>query len=620
MKKKIVISITFVVGLYYFLEFLLPPFVGGGFDCLRMGSPCLIETQSSQGYRLYYTGIRSLKKSSDQRLGIGLAMSGDGAAWTKYDGNPLLARSLFSSKDWRGPDHPAVVREPDGSYTMFLVGHSADGIDRVMRATSADGLSWHGREVVLSLVREAADISRQLERASITALAVRRTDAGYVAYFAGTYRREGKTIQGVSRATSTDGRNWSLDAKNNPVLPIEAENGWEYSTITDLSVLEVDGELRLYYAGTKTYFLSGGETVLPMTLIGLATSPDGVAWTRDAANPIFGPALWRFLKALRSQPHVAAARRRLNAVDSSLPRIKRIGPTAAGVIDLVRALSSDAAWTSAMAAAVRPLETDEPEAPFDTLVISGISVARAGNGYVMAYAGTAAAGADDYRIGLTTSNDGIVWTPGDGEPVLELGDTPASTYLWSASVTVSRVFIVVGAMALGLGVFGLAKLHGGRVAKREKDWVYSLGFFIALVFTLVVAFLWGKENPEKVTAGTKLYDVIYKGLLVSFGASSMGLLTFYLASASYRSFKLKNAEAALMMIAAVLVMLGQVPLGQLLTSWLPDSLAFLQIQNVTLRMSYAIVIPAMRAIQIGAAVGGLVLATRLWLSMDKRRR
>jgi len=36
-------------------------------------------------------------------------------------------------------------------------------------------------------------------------------------------------------------------------------------------------------------------------------------------------------------------------------------------------------------------------------------------------------------------------------------------------------------------------------------------------------------------------------------------------------------------------------------------------------LSYAVVIPAMRAIQIGAAVGGLVLATRLWLSMERRR-
>ena len=42
MRRKIAIAITFAVGLYYFLEFVLPASIGGGFDCRRMGSPCLV--------------------------------------------------------------------------------------------------------------------------------------------------------------------------------------------------------------------------------------------------------------------------------------------------------------------------------------------------------------------------------------------------------------------------------------------------------------------------------------------------------------------------------------------------------------------------------------------------
>jgi hypothetical protein len=575
MKKKLVIIATFVVGLYYFLEFVLPPFVGGGFDCRSMDGPCLVETDA--GYRLYYTGIRSLEGSSDQRLAIGLAQSADAVTWTKYNGNPLLARSLVSSKDWRSIGHPAVVREADGSYTMFYVGKGADNIDRVMRTASRDGLAWRGRTVVLSLVREATDISRQLERASISALAVLRNEDGYVAYFAGTYRRGEETIQGVSRATSPDGITWTLDEAHNPVLPIEAENGWEYKTITSLSVVRDGGALRLYYAGTKTYFLKGGQMIVPMTLVGLATSPDGITWTRHGGNPIFGPALFE---------------RGLDAYTDYL-------------------LGQGAEAEGAAAEAV-------PDR-FDAAVISGISVIRRGDGYLLAYAGAREPASTAYQIGLATSEDGITWQAGPDKPALALGREPTSTYLFSITIYVSQVFIVVGAMALGLGLFGLAKLHGTRIIRRHKDTAYSLAFFFALIFTLVVALGWGQENPAKVTPGNKLYDVIFKGLLVSFGASSMGLLTFYLASASYRSFKLKNAEAALMMLAAILVMLGQVPLGQLVTAWLPRGLEPLQIQNVTLWMSYTIVIPAMRAIQIGAAVGGLVLATRLWLSMERRR-
>jgi hypothetical protein len=613
-RRKLAIIATFVVGLYYFLEFLLPPFVGGGFDNVRMGEPCLVATDGA--YRLYYVGIQSRKRASEVLTGIGLAESTDAAAWTKSPKNPLLARSLFSSDDWRGLGTPAIVREPDGSYTMFYVGHGSAVGDWVLRATSRDGVRWRRQGTAFTPVKVEADISKQIDRAKITCLTVLRTETGYEAFFGGTYRRSGQTVQGVSRATSADGLTWKLDEQHNPVLAIEREGGWVYKEFSGLSAVQTDDGLRLYYAGTRTYFLDGGERVVPMTLIGLATSPDGITWTRDAANPIFGPALWRVLKALRSEPHVAAARRRLDAIDSSLPMIGRIGPTAVGAIDLVRALSSDAVWTGAMTAAVGPSETGVPEPPFDTLLVSGVSVARSGDGYIMAYAGAAAAGTNDYRIGLATSADGIAWQRGPAAPALALGQTPRSTILSEGSVYVSRVFIVVGAMALGLGLFGLAKLHGERVVRGSKDMVYSLGFFVSLIFTLVLAFGWGIGESTSAAFGRRLYDVMFSGLLISFGASSMGLLTFYLASSSHRSFKLKNAEAGLMMVAAVLILLSQVPLGQMITSRLPEGV---QIQNVAQLLSYAVVIPAMRAIQIGAAVGGLVLATRLWLSIERRR-
>jgi len=571
-KKKIVIVTTFVVGLFYFLGFVLPPFLGGDFDNISMTSPCLVETDG--GYRLYYTGTQSRKGASEVRLGIGLAESEDGAPWSKHARNALLARSMFSSDDWRGLSHPAVVREPDGSATMFYIGHGSRVGDRVLRATSRDGITWRRRGPVITPVKVESDVSRQLDRASITALAVLREPGGYVAYFSGTYRRDERTIHGISRATSSDGISWDLHLAANPVFMIEPENGWEYKKITDLSVVRSGDELRLYYAGTKTYFLDGGKRVVPMTLVGLATSSDGISWTRHAGNPVFGPAL--FERGLEVYTRFLLDE---DAAD--------LGEEAESLLDR-----------------------------FDALGLSGVSVIRHGEGYLLAYSAVKEANATDYRTGFATSDDGITWRTGATTGALELGRAPYSTYVSSVTTYVSRVFIVVGAMALGLGLVGLAKLHGGKIMKRDRDWVYSMAFFIALAFTLAVAFGWGKEGTDEGLAGRKLYNIIYTGLLVSFGASSMGLLTFYLASSSHRSFKLKSAEAGLMMIAAILVLLGQVPLGQMLTNWMPTSL---QIQNVSQLMSSVVVNPAMRAIQIGAAVGGLVLATRLWFSMDRRR-
>jgi hypothetical protein len=564
MKKQITAVATFVVGLYFFLEFLLPPFFGGQMDNARMSDPCLVP--SDGGYRLYYAGTQALPEIPEEKVALGLAESTDGETWAKHSGKPVLAHSTFSSKDWRGLNHPAVVREPDGTYTLFYVGHGADAIDRVMRATSRDGLKWRRTGTVLDLSKSEYD------RTSIMALAVLRESAQYVLYFSATYRLGNRTIEGVSRATSDDGISWTLDERN-PVLDIEPEGPWTYQTVTGLSVLRDGDGLRLYYAGSKT--MSRGGDYFVVTLIGMATSDDGIAWRRHAGNPIFGPAVFRNLPAADAVAQFEAMEKR-----------------------------------------PAPQETAPPER-FDEMDIAGVSVARRGDGYLLAYGGARERGSPQgqaYRIGFAVSEDGIAWRPLEEAAALPLGRPPHSTYLTVASVKISNVFIVIGAMALGLGLVGLVQLHGGKLIKHDKDAMYSLSFFIAMVFSFVLTAGW--MNAKETTVGNRLYLAMFNGLLVSFGTSSMGLLTFYLASASYRSFKLKNAEAGLMMAAAVLVMLGQVPFGQLISSWLPEDY---QIQNITTSMAYTIVTPVMRAIRIGAAIGGLVLATRLWFSMERRR-
>lgn len=103
------------------------------------------------------------------------------------------------------------------------------------------------------------------------------------------------------------------------------------------------------------------------------------------------------------------------------------------------------------------------------------------------------------------------------------------------------------------------------------------------------------------------YSILYDGLFVSLGSAMFSLLGFYIAAAAYRAFRVRSAESALMMIAALLVMLGQIPFGLWIWEGFPDvRLWLLSVPSTA----------AFRAIKIGAAVAGLILAFRVWFSIE----
>lgn len=105
------------------------------------------------------------------------------------------------------------------------------------------------------------------------------------------------------------------------------------------------------------------------------------------------------------------------------------------------------------------------------------------------------------------------------------------------------------------------------------------------------------------------YELLYQGIFVSLGSAMFALLGFYIAAAAYRAFRIRSAESALMMTAALLVMLGQIPFGIWLWDAFPDiRLWLLSVPNSA----------AFRAIKIGAAVAGLVMAFRMWFSIESQ--
>ena len=82
----------------------------------------------------------------------------------------------------------------------------------------------------------------------------------------------------------------------------------------------------------------------------------------------------------------------------------------------------------------------------------------------------------------------------------------------------------------------------------------------------------GEYTPEMLwstvlkTEGSSFYWM-YNYIYLPLGSTMFALLAFFVASASYRAFRIRNFEATLLLISGVLLMLGRVPVGAIIPWW-----------------------------------------------------
>ena len=116
------------------------------------------------------------------------------------------------------------------------------------------------------------------------------------------------------------------------------------------------------------------------------------------------------------------------------------------------------------------------------------------------------------------------------------------------------------------------------------------------------------DREYRTSARFKWYEFLTEGLFMPLGSAMFALLGFYIAAAAYRAFRILSAEAGLMILAAALVMLGQIPFGVWLWEGFPMlRLWILEVPNAA----------AARAIELGAGIAGLIMAFRMWFSIEE---
>jgi len=82
----------------------------------------------------------------------------------------------------------------------------------------------------------------------------------------------------VYHATSPDGLSWTKDDVNNPVLSVGTNPDWDFGSV---------GVPMVWYEAPTWYMLYRGSGVTQGNdAVGLATSSDGINWTKEVTNPV----------------------------------------------------------------------------------------------------------------------------------------------------------------------------------------------------------------------------------------------------------------------------------------------------------------------------------------------
>lgn len=176
-------------------------------------------------------------------------------------------------------------------------------------------------------------------------------------------------------------------------------------------------------------------------------------------------------------------------------------------------------------------------------------------------------------------------------PIKGVQDTSQTFQNWYLGVMAFFVFI---------GIFNIIKINFEKIQRRLRDWEYSIILLVCLFIMMAAGFIGGPSG------GLFLY--FFRNFQIPLGATMFSLLAFFVASAAFRAFRARNPEATLLLIAAVLVMIGRVPIGYWLWHGFPNLVEW--IMNVPNTA-------AKRGILFGIDLGMISMGLRVLLGIER---
>ncbi|MFH1501510.1 MAG: hypothetical protein ABIG03_00540 [Candidatus Eisenbacteria bacterium] len=168
-------------------------------------------------------------------------------------------------------------------------------------------------------------------------------------------------------------------------------------------------------------------------------------------------------------------------------------------------------------------------------------------------------------------------------------------------------FAIVSGFTMLLGVDSLVRAHAQRVVRRPAGWGHSVALIAGLVVTVVLGVVGFVRHGSPFHIQSP-FMFLYTYSIVPLQGTMFALLAFFIASASYRAFRARNTVATLLLLSAVVVMLGRIPIGAAISQFFPAAQEWI--------MNYP-QLAAKRGIQIGAALGAVSMSLRIMLGIER---
>lgn len=170
----------------------------------------------------------------------------------------------------------------------------------------------------------------------------------------------------------------------------------------------------------------------------------------------------------------------------------------------------------------------------------------------------------------------------------------------SIQVELDQWSMYSSAAAFLLGIINLTIIHVSNIKRRRTTWGASVVLLVCMFSYLLFGLFAGKEN--------QYFSEIYDATINPLGAAMYALLAFYLLSASYRSFKMKSLEATILLVAGLIGILGNAPIGAAISGFIPEARSW---------MTSIINTSAMRAVTTGTSLGAYAAMVRILLGIER---